>query len=184
MGTPFMRDTLFQATLEAKDPSLLTTGEAARLLGSSRQHVVDLCEAGEIPFLTVGKHRRLRRSDIEALRERAERMTRDQLRSLWFGHAVAGAFVAAPEKVTKLALRNVAKMRKTHRGQAKRWLDEWEELLAGPVELVLEALTSKSPRARELRQNSPFAGVLSDAERTRVLEQFGKVKHVASGRPR
>jgi excisionase family DNA binding protein len=179
-----MRETLFQATLEAKDPSLLTTGEAARLLGSSRQHVVDLCEAGEIPFLTVGKHRRLRRSDIEALRERAERMTRDQLRSLWLGHAIAGAFVAAPKQVTGLALRNIAKMRKRHRGQTKRWLEEWEDLLRGPAELVLDALTSKSPRARELRQNSPFAGVLTDAQRVRILEQFGEVKHIVSGRPR
>jgi excisionase family DNA binding protein len=35
----------------ADDPGteLLTTGQAAKLLGCSRQHVVDLCERGRLP---------------------------------------------------------------------------------------------------------------------------------------
>lgn len=45
---------------------LLTTGEAAALLGSSRQHVVNLCDQAAIRYLTVGTHRRLYRRDIEA----------------------------------------------------------------------------------------------------------------------
>ena len=35
---------------------LLTTGQAAKLLNSSRQHVVDLCESGDLPYVTVGTH--------------------------------------------------------------------------------------------------------------------------------
>ncbi len=49
---------------------LLTTGEAARLLNSSRQHVVDLCDSGELPYErtdTTGSHRRNRRGDLAAL---------------------------------------------------------------------------------------------------------------------
>jgi excisionase family DNA binding protein len=65
---------------EAEEP--LTTGEAATLLNSSRQHVVDLCDRGELPFTTIGKHRRVLRSDVEAIRTRTERLTRDQRRSL------------------------------------------------------------------------------------------------------
>jgi excisionase family DNA binding protein len=179
-----MRDAVFRATEASKDASLLTTGEAARLLGASRQHVVDLCERGDIPFVTVGKHRRVRRSDVEALRERAERMTREQLRSLWLGHAIAGRFVENPGQIRDLALTNVREMRRKHRGQVKRWLDEWAVLLEGPVEKVLEALTSRTPRARELRQNSPFAGVLTDDERRRLLSQFREAKHLKSTRPR
>ena len=36
----------------------------------------------------------------------------------------------------------------------------------------MEVLTSTSGVARELRQNSPFAGLLSESERLAVLESF------------
>jgi excisionase family DNA binding protein len=148
---------------------MLTTGEAARLLNSSRQHVVDLCDRGDLPFVTVGTHRRVRRADVESLRDRTLRLTRDQRRSLWLAYAVAGRIVADPWRVRLIARENLEKMRRTARGQARSWLDEWERLLDGPVEELLAALTSRSPRERDLRQNSPFAGVLSEEEREGAL---------------
>ncbi len=148
---------------------MLTTGEAARLLNSSRQHVVNLCDRGDLPFVTVGTHRRVRRADVESLRDRTLRLTRDQRRSLWLAYAVAGRVVADPWGARLLASENLEKMRSTARGQARSWLDEWERLLDGPVEDLLAALTSRSPRGRDLRQNSPFAGVLSEEERERAL---------------
>jgi len=152
---------------------LLTTGEAAKILNTSRQHVVDLCERGDLPFVTTGTHRRVRRADVEAFRTRTQRLTRDQRRSLWLGYAVAGKLVADPEGVLTKARDNLAHLDQTHaRGAGRRWLVEWEALLAGPVEGVLEALTSRTPRARELRQNSPFAGVLGEDERSGVLAAF------------
>jgi hypothetical protein len=36
----------------------------------------------------------------------------------------------------------------------------------------MEVLTSPTPWAREMRQNSPFAGVLDEADRVAVLEAF------------
>jgi hypothetical protein len=42
---------------------------------------------------------------------------------------------------------------------------------AGPEDL-LQVLTSPAESAVELRQNSPFAGVLDEAERRRVLIAF------------
>src|SRR6266540_5160063 len=159
--------------METLDRDLLTTGEAARILGTSRQHVVDLCDRGDLPFVTTGSHRRVRRSDVEALRSRTQRLTRDQLRSLWVNQAIAGKLVADPAGVLGRARTNLARLRLLHtRGQAASWLAEWERILDGPVEGVLEALTSTSPRSRELRQNSPFAGLLSDEERARVLTAF------------
>ncbi|GGK05933.1 hypothetical protein GCM10010123_39870 [Pilimelia anulata] len=41
-------------------------------------------------------------------------------------------------------------------------------------ESVLRALTSEDPEAVELRQNSPFAGVLSPDQRQRVPTSFGR----------
>ena len=168
-----MRQHVAEARIEeALDDELLTTGEAAQILNSSRQHIVDLCNRGDLPFVTVGTHRRIRRSDVEALAERTLRLTRDQRRSLWLAYAVAGRIVADPETARATAMRNLNEMRATARGRAKSWLDEWERLLEGSVPALLAAMTSRSQYGRDLRQNSPFAGILNDDERAEVLEAW------------
>jgi excisionase family DNA binding protein len=161
---------------EAHHDEMLTTGEAARLLNSSRQHVVDLCNRGDLPFVTVGTHRRVRRSDVEAVAQRTLRLTRDQRRSLWLAFAIAGKIVADPEGTKRIGARNLRRMRTKARGRTVSWLEEWQRLLDGPVPRLLTALTSRSPHGRELRQNTPFAGVLSDAERVSVLEAWASVE--------
>jgi excisionase family DNA binding protein len=168
-----MRVQAIDSVLGRDDDELLTTGEAARILNTSRQHVVDLCERGDLPFVTTGSHRRIRRADVEALRTRTQRLTRDQNRSLWLGYAIAGKLVADPVGVVERARRNLVHLRQVHsRGASRRWLDEWERLLDGTPDGILQVLTSRSPRARELRQNSPFAGVLTEQERRRALSGF------------
>jgi excisionase family DNA binding protein len=158
---------------EDEGDELLSTGEAAVMLGASRQHVVDLCDRGELQCLSVGTHRRVRVRDVAVLQRgtpASSGLTRDQRRSLWLHHAVAGKLVADPGRTMRIARRNLAKLRSAHpRGQAHRWLREWEQLLNGPVDDVLCALTARSPRSLELRQNSPFAGVLTERERTGVV---------------
>lgn len=171
-----MREGRARELSDEQGDELLTTGEAARLLGTSRQHVVDLSDRGDLPFITVGTHRRIRRADVDSLSGRTERMTRDQLRSLWLGHAVAGKLVMDPARVLTVARMNLPVQRSKLRGAGRRWLDEWERLLGGPIEGVLEALTTRSPRGRDLRQNSPFAGVLTDEERAAVLAGFSETR--------
>src|SRR5437899_9286789 len=146
------------------DGELLTTGEAALLQRSSRQHVVDLCERGLLPYVRVGTHRRLRRADVAAVLRRE--LTRDQLKALWLHHAVAGRLVADPDRVLSKARTNLDRLRQLHsQGMAAMWLDRWRVILDEGVEAVLDALTSRTSHAVELRQNSPFAGVLSETER-------------------
>ena len=171
---------MYELAQAADSDELLTTGEAAKLLNGSRQHIVDLCNSGDLPFVTVGRHRRVRRADLEALRTRTQRLTRDQERSLWLGYAVAGKLVADPLTLLNKARANLVRLQAAHpRGQAASWLKEWEKLLDGPLDRVLGALTSRSPRARELRQNTPFAGVLADDERDRVIESFSRHPRVS-----
>ena len=168
-----MRADFPRIVTEAETDDLLTTGEAARLLGTSRQHVMDLCNAGDLPYRIVGKHRRVSRRDVEALRSASTRLTRDQLRSLWLSHAIAGRIVEEPETVLRLARRNLHTMlASAARSSARVWLEQWKEMLNGPIDTLLEALTSRSPRSRELRQNHPFAGVLEDSRRRTILENF------------
>jgi excisionase family DNA binding protein len=173
-----MRVRAVNSLLAEDGDELLTTGEAARILSTSRQHVVDLCERGDLPFVTTGSHRRVRRADVEGLRTRTQRSTRDQDRSLWLGYAIAGKLTVDPPGVMEKARTNLAHLKRVHSGgPSRRWLAEWEKLLDGPAEGVLDALTSRAPRARELRQNSPFAGVLSEEERRRVLSGLTAARH-------
>jgi excisionase family DNA binding protein len=149
----------------------LTTGQAAALLGTSRQHVVDLCRRGVLPFETVGTHRRVRREDVEALARGT--LTRAATRTLWLHRAVAGRLALDPEGTMRKARSNLERLHRVHpSGMAALWLEQWETVLDDGPETVFEVLTSRSPRAVELRQNSPFAGVLSPKDRQAVLTAF------------
>ena len=149
---------------------LLTTREAAEILGCSRQHVVDLCDAGRLPYARIGTHRRIRRSDVEALTP-ARTLRREALRSLWLHRAVAGKFVADPPTAIALARRNLVRMLEVE-PRTQTYVEAWRRLLDAGAESVLEAMTSTSTEAIDLRQNTPFAGVLSEAERRAVLDAF------------
>lgn len=157
-------------------PELLTTGQAAALLGSSRQHVVDLCERGEIPYLTTGTHRRLRSCDVVAFAghgSAGDRLTRDQLRSLWLHRAVAGRVALDPVSVLNLARANSERLLRIHpTGGTAQWLGQWQKIIDQGPEAVMDTLTSRSQLAVDLRQSSPFARVLTEAERQSVLRAF------------
>ena len=59
-----------------------TTIEASKILGMSRQFLVRLLEKGEIPFHTVGTHRRMYARDVlayKAKRDLSRRKTLDDL---------------------------------------------------------------------------------------------------------
>jgi hypothetical protein len=71
----------------------------------------------------------------------------------------------------------------TARERIRRWraegrlhphyADRWGELLSRPVSEIAAVIGEDSAVARDLRQNSPFAGALSEPERRRVLEAIG-----------
>jgi hypothetical protein len=100
-------------------------------------------------------------------------LTRDQERSLWLHRVVAGRLALDPQAVLTLAAKNLQHLRQVHpRGMTAQWLDQWQKVLDSGEDAVFSVLTSPSARAVDLRQNSPFAGVLSDQERAAALEAF------------
>lgn len=152
------------------EDELLRSGEVARLLGVSRQHVVDLCDRGEFEVVRIGKHRRIPRREVT---RRVQMLTREQERSLWLHRAVVGEVVKDPDQAMSRARANLQRRRDAHDGAvAQRYFDTWAETLDAGVDAVIETMLSRSPLACELRQNSPFAGVLEMGDRLRVLEAF------------
>jgi excisionase family DNA binding protein len=60
----------------------VTTEMAARRLGVSRPHLVNLLEKGEIPYRKVGSRRRIHASDLSAYLEAREAHTQEASRRL------------------------------------------------------------------------------------------------------
>ncbi|SRR5579883_2203789 len=61
---------------------ILTTQEAADILGVSRPYLIKLLEEGEIPFSTVGTHRRVHMRDVLAYQKQREKEQEEALNKL------------------------------------------------------------------------------------------------------
>jgi hypothetical protein len=128
-----------------------------------------------LPCIRIGKHRRIRRRDLLAYSR--PQLRREEEQSLWLHHAVAGHLVADPAGVLAQARAGLARRRRAHPdGSADVWFDRWQEVLDQGPSAVLNMIISRSPLATELRQNTPFGGVLSQDERLKVLEAFRAVR--------
>lgn len=153
--------------------TLLKTGDAATRLGVSRQHVVNMCERGDISYTHVGSHRRIPSDEIDRILHGTP-MTREREKSLWLHRAVLGELVRDPERVVEKARDNLERWGHKHApdGMTAVYLCQWSEVLDSGLDQIIETLTSPSETASELRQNTPFAGVLDDETRVRVLRNF------------
>lgn len=113
-------------------------------------------------LLATGHRLELRATPLSH-RDRAE------ARSIALHRAIAERLVQEPDPVLERARRNLATLRSVHAdGSADHWLDAWADLLDGPVDALVATLTDPGDTAHELRQNTPFAGVLSPRERWAV----------------
>lgn len=69
---------------------------------------------------------------------------------------------------------NLDRWRRTCSARVARTFDEWEGLLDGDIETLLNLLVSRDERAVRLRQSSPFVGAhfLSKQERDEIFRRF------------
>ena len=66
-----------------------------------------------------------------------------------------------------------------HRSQP--YWDAWRRLLDGPFDQLLAVMVEDSARMTELRQSSPFAGVLEPKERWAIYDAYESGTHHQGG---
>jgi hypothetical protein len=87
-------------------------------------------------------------------------------------HCLIARKIEADQRLLAAARRNLKKWIVRYGEGAPRALAEWREILDRPWPEIAALITGADERAVRLRQSSPFAGVLSPAERRRVYEAF------------
>jgi len=98
-------------------------------------------------------------------------MTREDRRSLALHQVIAQRLLDDSDTVIQRARSTLGLMLERHPGAAPL-LTQWKAILRCPVSEIAEVLLDPRPRARELRQVTPFAGILSPAERAEVYRRF------------
>jgi transcriptional regulator with XRE-family HTH domain len=100
-------------------------------------------------------------------------MTREDLRSLAFHRAIADLLRKNPELIVKRTRKNLGKLASMH-PDAGTLFDKWREWLSFPLETLIEKILDSQQEACEMRQVSPFSGLLNAQQRTQVLRDFRK----------
>lgn len=133
------------------------------------------CPDDRHPLGSVLRARRAeaQRLSASALLGTAERRGRDgdhghrraELRSLAYHRAVA-------QRLDERIMRDVQDRLARWLSQARidpRYAQRWQTILTKPPAQVARVIGEDTPRMRDLRQNSPFAGMLSEPARLRAL---------------
>jgi hypothetical protein len=77
-----------------------------------------------------------------------------------------------PEVVIAVTPKNLENLRSRLTSPiGQGWVSRWVELLEGPVEALISGMLAETSEGRELRQNSPFAGALTQSERIVAIER-------------
>ncbi len=90
--------------------------------------------------------------------------------------AVADKLRVTPDQVLRVAHMNLERMKNVPRSPyAEGWIREWETLLAGDPDKLVDVMLGTGDRANDLRQVSPFAGVLSQDERLLAIRKAADI---------
>jgi hypothetical protein len=87
-------------------------------------------------------------------------------------HAVIARKIEHDPKLLAVPRRNLARWRTRWPDEPPAWFSEWHAILKRPWQEIAALITEPSENAARLRQSSPFAGVLTPAERDRIYEAF------------
>lgn len=150
----------------------MTQAELARAAGTSQPTIAAYESGRKSPTLQT-LTRMARATGLDPVVSFVPAMTREDRRSLALHRAIADRLIEEPRRVLDRAHRNLTLMwdRSPH---ARGLLDEWREILSRPTDEIVEAMLDPGLRGRDLRQVTPFAGVLNAPERTGVYREFAR----------
>ncbi|MCH7507287.1 MAG: helix-turn-helix transcriptional regulator [Proteobacteria bacterium] len=150
----------------------LTQAKLARIAGTSQPTIAAYETGRKSPTLQT-LSRIARTVDLEAMVSFVTVMTREDRRSLVLHGAIADRLIKEPTEVLKHAQRNLSLMwdRNPH---AHKLFAEWRSILSSPIDKIVTAVLDSDLHGRDLRKVTPFAGVLSTNERTRVYRNFAR----------
>lgn len=142
--------------------------------------LLELCDA-VARTREAGAERYVLAPTMARQRQAARRLRIDIADDSAGGHAQASARSLAYHRVVARRLRKPMVVEAQHvlnrsRQQGRidsRYADRWERILAGPIHEIRRVLASEGPEFDDVRQNSPFAGLLSEPERRRILLALG-----------
>jgi transcriptional regulator with XRE-family HTH domain len=116
--------------------------------------------------IVIGSRRRTSHNSEQMLERREERV------ALELHRAVAKKLIGDPETVLRVIPGNIDRLRGQVRGDsADSWLDEWSELAqAGSLGGLVDVMLGTDQRSINMRQSSPFLGVLTQPERLAAID--------------
>jgi len=148
----------------------LTQTELAELAGTSQPAIAAYESGSKLPSLrTLLKLAKAADLDLEMTLTPA--LTREDRRSLALHERIAIRLLERPESTMERARANLSHMARRH-PHAQGLLNEWGAILEQPIDIIAELMTDPSPRFRELRHITPFAGVLNQKERAEVYKEW------------
>lgn len=130
--------------------------------GTRKLHVLE-------PIMTEARGRAERMRPNVAVsdsRHRSDPHRAQELRSLAYHRAIAPRL---RRPMVDDAQRKVRRWTEDGRVDP-RHVKAWEDIFAMPIPEIRKVITADDERGRDLRQNSPFAGLLSEPERRNILE--------------
>jgi len=98
-------------------------------------------------------------------------------RKLALHRLVVEHIIADPVNTREIGLNNIAKLKSQYSRDGwgtngLQWVEDWERLLnADNQDLLLQLCLSESQYACDMRQVSPFTGVLSNQERYQAIRE-------------
>jgi hypothetical protein len=107
------------------------------------------------------------RAAVPGSRDRSDPHRTPELRSLAYHRAVAPRL---RRPMIDEAQRKLRRWKEDGRVDPRR-AQAWEDVFAMPMADIRKAITADDESARDLRQNSPLAGLLSEPERRKLLEK-------------
>jgi hypothetical protein len=87
-------------------------------------------------------------------------------------HAVIAQKIERDPKLLDVPRNNLKRWNARWEHEAPAWYGQWCRIMDRPWPEIAAIITEPSEEGARLRQSSPFAGVLSTAERRRIYEAF------------